>query len=208
MTNRAQRQPGKNSLPTPYEGHADFRMVSAMRGMLRSVAVFTVVVTACSSGGTPATTPTSVTTTTTSTTVPPSSSTTTTEATTTTVDRLAEIEAIFQDLEEQRLQALYDGDREAFRALFANDEYMERSMALFDLVEFVAPPHPDLVEVRTVLYEGDHCLAAEVVTAYEGILAAGGTDSKDVVLEYVGSEWGISFVGEGWVCDGPHPLSS
>ena len=137
MANRAQRQPGKNSLPAPYEGPADFRMVSVMWGMLRSVAVLTVVVTACSSGGTPATTPTSVATTTTTTTVPPSSSTTTTEATTTTVDRLAEIEAIFQDLEERRLQALYDGDREAFQALFANDEYMERSMGAFDVVEFV-----------------------------------------------------------------------
>ncbi len=103
-------------------------MVSPMRGKLKSVAVLTVVVAACSSGGTPATTPKSVTTTTTSTTVPASASTTTTEATTTTLDRLAEIQAIFQDLEERRLQALYDGDREAFRALFANDEYMERSM--------------------------------------------------------------------------------
>lgn len=179
-----------------------------MRGKLKSVAVLAVVVAACSSGGTPATTPTSVTTTTTSTTVPASASTKTTEATTTTLDRLAEIQAIFQDLEERRLQALYDGDREAFRALFANDEYMERSMALFDLVEFVAPPQPGRVEVVSVLYESDNCHAAEVVTAYEGILAQGGTDSKVVVVEHDGSDWGISFVGEGWACDGPHPLSS
>ena len=183
-------------------------MVSGMRGKLKSVAVLTVVVAACSSSGTPATTPLPDTTTPTSTTVPPTSSTTTTEATTTTIDRLVEIEAIFQDLEERRLQALYDGDREAFRALFANDEYMERSMALFDLVEFAAPPQLGRVEVRSILRESDGCLAAEVVTAYEGILTGGGTDSKLVVLERVGSEWGISFVGEGWACDGPHPLSS
>ena len=106
-------------------------MVSGMRGKLKSVAVLTVVVAACSSSGTPATTPVPDTTTTTVSTIPPTSSTTTTEATTTTVDRLVEIEAIFQDLEERRLQALYDGDREAFRALFANDEYMERSMGAF-----------------------------------------------------------------------------
>jgi uncharacterized membrane protein YjjP (DUF1212 family) len=126
-------------------------MVLPMRGKLKGVAVLTVVVAACSSGGTPATTPTSVTTTTTSTSVPPSSSTTTTEATTTTVDRVAEIEAIFQDLEERRLQALYDGDREAFQALFANDEYMERSLALFDLVDFAEDWVPPAVLVVSVL---------------------------------------------------------
>ena len=183
-------------------------MVSGMRGKLKSLAVLTVVAAACTSSGTPATTPTSVPATTTSTTVPPTSSTTTTEATTTTVDRLAEIEAIFQDLEERRLQALYDGDREAFRALFANDAYMERSMGLFDLIEFVAPPAPGRIEVSSILREGDQCLAAEVATTYAGILAEGGTDSKRVVLERLGADWGISFVGEGWICDGPHPLSS
>jgi len=183
-------------------------MVSDMRGKTKSAAVLMFLVAACISGGAPATTPAPATTTTASTTLAPTSSTTTTEVTSTTVDRLAEIEAIFQDLEERRLQALYDGDREAFRALFANDEYMERSMALFDLVEFAAPPQLGRVEVSSILHEGDDCLAAEVVTAYEGILADGGTDSKLVVLERVGAEWGISFVGEGWVCDGPHPLSS
>ena len=139
-------------------------MVSPMRGKLKSVAVLTVVVAACSSGGTPATTPRSVTTTTTSTTVPASASTTTTEATTTTLDRLAEIQAIFQDLEERRLQALYDGDREAFRALFANDEYMERSMGVFDLIEFVAAPDQVMVEVLEVLAQSDQCIGALVLT--------------------------------------------
>ena len=81
-------------------------------------------------------------------------------------------------------------------------------MALFDLVEFVSPPQPGRVAVRSVLRESADCLAADVVTSYEGILTDGGTDSKLVVLERVGSEWGISFVGEGWACDGPHPLSS
>ncbi|MGB5566514.1 MAG: hypothetical protein WBN93_09300, partial [Acidimicrobiia bacterium] len=139
-----------------------------MRGKLKSVAVLTVVVAACSSGGTPATTPKSVTTTTTSTTVPASASTTTTEATTTTLDRLAEIQAIFQDLEERRLQALYDGDREAFRALFANDEYMERSMALFDLVEFADGWVQPMVSVVIVLADSVDCVAAEVGTDYSG----------------------------------------
>jgi len=183
-------------------------MVSGMWGKLTRVTVLTVLLAACSSGGTPATTPTTVATTTATKTLPATSSTTTREATTTTIDRIVEIEAIFQDLEKRRLQALYDGDREAFRALFANDAYMERSMGLFDLIEFVAPPAPGRIEVRSILSEGDQCLAAEVATTYAGILAEGGTDSKRVVLERLGADWGISFVGEGWICDGPHPLSS
>ncbi|HZJ47744.1 MAG TPA: hypothetical protein VFD97_01760, partial [Acidimicrobiia bacterium] len=114
-----------------------------MRGMLTRVAVLAVVAAGCSATGTPATVPSSIpaaTTAATTVAVLPTTTTsltTTTGATTTTVDRRSEIEAIFQDLEERRLQALYDGDREAFKALFANDEYRDRSLALFDLVEFV-----------------------------------------------------------------------
>lgn len=175
---------------------------------MKSVALLALIVAACSSGGTPATTPAPTTPTVASTTLDPPSSTSATETTSTTIERLAEIEAIFQNLEERRLQTLYDGDREAFQALFANDGFMERSMALFDLVEFVAPPAPGRVEVRSILHEGDQCLAAELVTAYAGILADGGTGSKRVVLERMGTAWAISFVGEGWICDGPHPLSS
>ena len=58
--------------------------------------VASLIVVGCSSS-TPATTPTSI----------PTTSTTTTLATTTTVDRITEIEAIYQDLEERRLDALY-----------------------------------------------------------------------------------------------------
>ena len=78
------------------------------------------------SESTPATTPTTTaapsSSTTTSTTAPPTT-TTTMEA-----DRLAQIQAIFQDLEERRLDALYRGDVEAFSALFANEAYLERSL--------------------------------------------------------------------------------
>ncbi|MGB5167187.1 MAG: hypothetical protein WBP49_02160 [Acidimicrobiia bacterium] len=176
-----------------------------MRGKLKSVAVLTVVVAACSSGGTPATTPKSVTTTTTSTTVPASASTTTTEATTTTLDRLAEIQAIFQDLEERRLQALYDGDREAFRALFANDEYMERSMGAFDVVEFEGAPQVQ-VEVLDVLTDSASCIAVARVLHRTDLNET--SDKVVGVIELHRDVWGFSFTGEGWACDGPHPLSS
>jgi hypothetical protein len=75
------------------------------------------------------------------------------------MDRRSEIEAIFQDLEERRLQALYDGDREAFKALFANDEYMERSLVAFDLVEFDGPPSVR-VEIVEVVADQPTCIAA------------------------------------------------
>jgi len=179
-------------------------MVSGMRGKLKSLAVLTVVAAACSSGGTSATTPTSVPATTTSTTAPPTSSTTTTEATTTTVDRLAEIEAIFQDLEERRLRALYEVDREAFRALFANDEYMERSMGAFDVVGFEGAPQVR-VEVVQVLTDSASCIAVARVLHRTDL-----NQTSDVavgVLERRDDAWGFSFTGEGWACDGPHPLS-
>ena len=183
-------------------------MVSGMRGKLKSLAVLTVVAVACTSSGTPATTPTSVPATTTSTSVPPTSSTTTAEVTTTTIDRLAEIEAIFQDLEERRLQALYDGDRETFRSLFANDEYMERSMGVFDLIEFMAAPDLIVVDVLEILADGDRCVSAVVFTDATQALGTDGSSTRTVVLERDGERWGFSYIGEGWVCEGPHPLSS
>ena len=87
---------------------------------LRLVAASLVVV-GCSSS-TPATTPTSI----------PTTSTTTTLATTTTVDRVAEIEAILQDLAARRFDALYRADTEAFRALYIDNGYLELSMSLLD----------------------------------------------------------------------------
>ena len=183
-------------------------MVSGMRGKLKGVAVLTVAVAACSSGGTPATTPVPDTTTTTATTVPPASSTTTTEATTTTADRLGEIEAIFQDLEERRLQALYDGDRDAFRALFANNEYRERSMGAFDVVEFEGAPSAPRVVIVDLAFESADCLAVEAV--FEQVAGLVGSEQRirNVVLERSDEGWGYSYSGEGWECDGPHPFSS
>ncbi len=163
---------------------------------VRLVAASLVVV-GCSSS-TPATTPTST----------PTTSTTTTLATTTTVDRVAEIEAILQDLEERRLDALYRGDEVAYRALFANEAYLEESMVLFDLMEFEAPPEPGRVLIIQVLSEDETCIALEIESNFVGILkGAEKSASSTVVLERSESGWGFSYVGEGWVCDGPHPFS-
>ena len=184
-------------------------MVFDMRGKLAPVAVLTSVLAACSTATTPATTPPSIPTTsiTVTTTMPPATTTTTTVAPSTTLDRLAEIEAIFQDLEERRLQALYEGDREAFRALFANAEYMERSMVLFELVEFAAGWIRPSMFVVDVLADTDRCLAARIKSDYSKTLVGGAVGNHTEVVERQSDGWGISYSGEGWTCDGPHPFS-
>jgi len=183
----------------------------AMRGMLSRVAVLALVVAGCSTQGTPATTPASTPTTTTSvvatttTTLPPTTS--TTAATTTTVDRVAEIEAIFQDLEERRLQALYEGDEETFKTLFANKEYMERSLGAFDVVVFEAAPGSPTVAVVEVIHDSTECVAAEVLFSAVAEVAGSAERSRVLVLEWSDGVWGYSYSGEGWTCTGPHPFS-
>jgi hypothetical protein len=153
---------------------------------------FVLLVAACSPSSQPATTPA---------TAPTSRATATTIEVTTTLDRIAEIEAIYQDLEERRLDALYRGDREAFRALYVDNAYLEESMQLFDLVEFDGKPDVR-VEVVEVVHDGAECLAASTVVT-EGDTFS---DPTVKVLELLDSQWLISFVGTGWTCDGPNPF--
>lgn len=183
----------------------------AMRGTLSRVVVLALVVAGCSTQGTPATTPASVPTTTTTvvvtTTTTPPPTTATTAATTTTVDRVAEIEAIFQDLEERRLQALYEGDEETFKSLFANKEYMERSLGAFEAVEFEAAPGLPTIAVIAVDHDSADCVAAEVLfSAVTGIVGSA-ERTRVLVLEWSYGAWGYSYSGEGWTCVGPHPFS-
>ncbi len=182
----------------------------AMWGKLSRMVVLMLVGAGCATTGTPATVPSSLPATTTTAVVTTTTllpSTTTTAATTTTVDRVAEIEAIFQDLEERRLQALYEGDEEAFKSLFANNEYMERSLALFDLVEFVDGWTTPSLGVLDVLADEETCIAVRLSGDYSNVLASGTRVSSVHVAEMTGEDWGISYVGEGWACDGPHPFS-
>ena len=177
--------------------------------LLRSMFASALFLGACTaSNSTPATAPetiapepaTTVATTTTSTTLAP---TTTAEAPTTTVDRTAAIEAIFQDLEQRRLTALYEGDREAFAALFANDAYLQRSLEAFDLAAFESSPIVQ-VAVLDVVVDRQGCIAVKRQLTR--------IDSEEIatpivgVLEPTETGWGFSFVGEGWTCDGSHPL--
>jgi hypothetical protein len=172
-------------------------------------AVFLLVLGACSTvGSSPATAPpiteapvvtsSSVATTTT----------TTQPATTTTLDRVAEIEAIFQDLEVRRLQAIMDQDEEAFRAVFANEEYAERSVGGMALVT-VIDPSAGVFTVLQVFVDDPRCIA--VVAVNDGALAIEGADGgepSDYVIEGNNEGgWGFSWAGSGWRCAGPHPFS-
>jgi ABC-type transport system substrate-binding protein len=182
----------------------------AMRGKISRVVVLLLVVAGCSTTGTPATVPPSLPATTTTvaattTTLPPT--TTTTAATTTTIDRVTEIEAIFQNLEERRLQALYEGDEEAFKTLFANKEYMQRSLALFDLVEFADDWEVPGLAVVAVLTDSEGCIAVRIEWDYSGTLIGAEPAEAEEVVEFTDGRWGISYSGEGWACEGPHPLS-
>ncbi len=133
--------------------------------------------------------------------------TTTMIETTTTSDRVAEIQAIFQDLERRRLQAIMDQDEEAFRAVFANEEYEERSMLLMDEVTVLDADEATVV-VTKVFVDSAGCIAvAAIVDASRSILGGGVGIESDHVVETKDDLWGFSWVGEGWRCDGPHPFS-
>ncbi len=141
--------------------------------------------------------------TTTSTTV----TTTTVLETTTTVDRIVEIQAIFQDLERRRLQAIMDQDEEAFRAVFANEEYEERSMVAMELV-VVLDPSAVIFELLELHADTGTCVAVSGIVDATGASDGGGRgEPADFIVELGEDGWGLSWVGEGWRCDGPHPFS-
>ena len=152
----------------------------------------------------PAATTTVATTTTSSalapTTVPP--------APATTADRTAEIEAIFQDLEQRRLTALYEGDTAAFEVLFANDAYLERSLGAFEIVDFNERPTAAHVAVLSVLVDSPDCIAAVLaIDAVPELVGSEGTEHTTVLERRTETAWGLSYVGKGWECSGEHPLS-
>ena len=136
-----------------------------------------------------------------------STTTTVTATTTTTLDRLTEIQAIFQDLEVRRLQAIMDQDEEAFRSVFANDEYAERSMVAMDLADVI---EPSLVrfDVSELFVDNVRCIAVSGIVDATGASDGGGLGGiADFVVEMGVDGWGLSWVGEGWRCEGPHPFS-
>ena len=156
--------------------------------------------------GTPATAPTIPATLAPTTTVPPPTTTTVTLATTTTVDRLSEIQAIFEDLEHRRLQAIYDQDEAVFRSLYANAEYLHLDLEAFDAVKVIDPAGVSL-SIIDVSSDTESCIAAVVHIEAESAFEGGISYETTIVVQGNEAGWGYSWVGEDWACDGPHPLS-
>jgi len=129
------------------------------------------------------------------------------EATTTTISRIAEIQAIFQDLEVRRLQAIMDQDEEAFRLVHANEDYEERSLVALRKVTVIDSSMVTFIVAAVYADERD-CIAVggsvDMTTAIEG---GGMSLESDYVIERTADGWGYSWTGSGWRCDGPHPFS-
>jgi hypothetical protein len=156
---------------------------------------------------TPATTPASVAPPTTAAPGAVVTTTTTAAATTTTLDRLTEIAAIFEDLERRRLQAIFDQDEEAFRAVHANDEYLEESLIVLDVAHVIDPQADFHQVVVTVVADKEGCIAVRLRRDYSEVLESGGESTSIYVAQFVNGNWGLAWVGEGWACEGSHPLS-
>jgi hypothetical protein len=158
------------------------------------------------SGGSPATAPSTYAPVATATTTT-DTSTTTTHGTATTLDRLAEITRIFEDLERRRLEAIASFDLEAFRSVYGNAAFLERSLEAYRLAVVI-----DVDAVQTlaidVVVDQPTCVAATIRRDYTRALKDGGNVEYIYVIESVDGEWGLSWVGEGWLCEGSHPLQS
>jgi hypothetical protein len=151
-----------------------------------------VLLAACASRGSPATTPATV---------------ATTLATSTTLDRLAEVQAIVQDLEERRLDALYRKDLEALRELYASEGLYELEVELtLPEIEFKEPPGVPEIRILELLKDDDNCLAAEIFYDASEFV----TDIEPItivtVLQQRNHGWGFAYSGEGWLCDGRNPM--
>jgi len=181
-----------------------------MRYRRTSIVVASAIVAAActAAGSTPATAPPTPETTTTATVTPSTAPTTTVDvSTTTTVDRLSEIQAIFEDLERRRLQALFSGDRDAFGGLFTDTPYRKKSLDAFDQAASGQPP--DLkIRILEVLRDDAKCLV--FVASTTSSLSTGPPLTDTTTLQPLNKGWGYAYVEAGrgdWLCEGPHPLS-
>ena len=141
----------------------------------------------------------------------PPSSTMTSPASTTTVDRIAEVEAIFKDLELRRLDALFREDEEAFRTAFASDGYFALSRPVLGQLDFIAPPTADNVRVTVddIIIDRSDCLVIVVTEDLTMILAEADPRPETFVLTRTETgSWGYAFGGTGWQCEGPNPHES
>lgn len=126
---------------------------------------------------------------------------------TTTIDRRAEIEAIFLDLERRRLKAILDQDEEAYRAVFSNAEYEEESMVVMALLE-VLNTSAVVFNVVEVTADTPDCIAVDATVDMSSVVEGGALSGvANYVIERDEIGWGFSWFGGEWKCNGPHPFS-
>ncbi len=79
-------------------------------------------------------------------------------------------------------------------------------MQAYDEDLFRSMPSSVEVEVVDVLYDDGKCVAVLHLTTVDGQRANNGLALITVLELKDGRGWGISFSGEGWACEGPHPF--
>jgi hypothetical protein len=130
--------------------------------------------------------------------------TTTTES----IDRVAEIEAIVLDLETRRLSAVSSGDWDEWEMTYANVGFRNEARSALEARGDVDLPSLDNIALVSVVVDTVTCIAAVIdysTTDAGGVSAQNRTTT--VIERRLDGGWGISFRGEGWACDGPHPFS-
>lgn len=173
--------------------------------MVRGLAMALMTLAACSSGASPATTPVVASTTTS---VAVSS---TDASTTSTVDpvaaRRAEIEAIIADVEFRYFDALKLRDEGAIQQAFSSRGYYESAISGLtdDIYDYVSTLEHPLITVDLILADTGTCVSAQVTQAFDSSDA--GSSTFFAVYEVrMDGQWGLSFVGSGYSCNGPHPF--
>ena len=182
-----------------------YRIVALAFGLAALTAACT------TASGTPATAPSVPDTVPTTTSPAPIVTTTIAPATTTPAttlpDRLSEIQAIYEDLEHRRVQALWAGNRDAFLSLFIDTPYRDESLRALDLIETGEPPVLT-VEIDEIFMDDSECLV------FAANIVIDGSEDRPAVhtvtLQPLADGWGYAYVSDdpgGWLCTEPHPLS-
>ena len=131
----------------------------------------------------PAPTTTTFVTTTTTTTIPTTASSATTTLTTTADQRLAEVEAILQELWFGWFDAIYRKDADALWEVVATTRGYESGLTAMESMEFLAQPTFQEVRVTTVeiLLNREDCLVVENAVDLTGILGIVGDPTVNVL---------------------------
>ena len=127
--------------------------------------------------------------------------------TTTTIDRLSEIQAIYEDLEHRRVNALWSTDRDSFVSLFVDNAYKEESLRALDVVEPGDPPRLCIDSSRVIKDEPGCLVFVESTTIAD---SENPPTEHTVTLQPTQDGGGYAYVSDGpggWLCTEPHPLS-